>query len=374
MPMSLFVMACRNLARRPVRSLLTTVGVAVGVAAALSLMHLAWGFERAVAGGYQARGTDLIVGRVTSQRPMTTPFPAGMARELERLPDVQATAGILGDLLTIEDRTAVVVLGWESGTFLWEHLQLLTGRWPERNERCVVLGSIAAEMLDKRLGDRLRIDTADFRVAGIYASPAIIESGAVLMPLAQLQALGGREGLVSLIGLRLRPDADQQSAERIRQTVKAKFPGFSAATGSEAVQRNVAVQASKAVSVAVSLVALALSAVGVVNTMLMSVLERIREIALLLAVGWRRARVIRLILIEAVVLTVAGGVLGTGLGAAILWTLSWTDWFRGKTDTSLDVPTVALVLAATVVVGVVSGCYPAWMGARMEPSDGLRHE
>lgn len=356
------------------RSALTAAGVAVAVAAGVALVHLAWGFERAVAGGYQARGADLIVGRVTSQRPLTTPFPEGMAIELQQMPEVAETAGMLGDLLTIEEQSAVAVLGWQARSFLWSHLDLMSGAWPEGNRREVALGSVAAELLNKRVGDTVHIETSDFRVTAVFASPAVLENGAVVMPLTQIQELGGRDGLVSLIAVRLRPGVGASAIQQMQADVRTRFPGFSAATGSEAVQRNIAVQAGKAVSLAVSVVALALSTLAVVNTMIMSVFERTREVALLLAVGWRRSRVMRLIVTEAGLLTGGGGLLGCAFGVAILHVLARLDWFRSKVDTTLSIPTLVGMLVAAMTIGVLSGTYAAWSSTRRLPAEGLRYE
>jgi putative ABC transport system permease protein len=373
--MSFFAVALKNLLRRRLRSLLTVAGVAAAVAAVIVLVTLAWGFERTWLGAFRARGADLLVGRASSRRPVPSPFPARVSADLVKLPEVEEAAGMLSDIVTIEDTPAMLVFGWEPGSFLWDHLRLVRGRWPAGGgERTVALGLVASQVLGKRVGDTVQIDTTGFVVCGIFASDSMWESGTVLMSLQQLQAVSGCEGLVNIINVKLKPDAYPSAAERLRRVVSQRFPGFSVYTADEAVQRNVGLQAAKALTLAISLVTLVVGMVGVTNTMVMSVSERLPEIAVLLAIGWRRARIVRLILVESLVITVAGSAVGTLAGLQGLRALQWGSWFRGRIDVTVSLPLLAAVVAGALALGVAAGLYPAWIGARMQPVDGLRHE
>lgn len=374
-PLSFLDVAWKNLLRRPSRSLLTIASVAAAVAAVIALMTVASGFERTWTSAYAARDIDLIVGRLTARRPVPTPFSGRLAADLRKFQDVEEAAGTLTDLVGVEDAPAMVVSGWEADSFLWRHLRLVQGRWPPSgSERAVALGVVAAEILGKSVGDRVQVDTFDFTVCGIFTSPALSENGTVLMTLSEFQAISGRDDLVSSINVKLKSPTTADAAERVRAAVRERFPGFSVFTVGEIVQNNLALQAGKAVSLAVSLITLAVGTVGVMNTMLMSVFERLHEIAVLLAMGWRRRRIVRLILLESLMLSFAGNVVGTLVGVGALRALQSASWFRGKIDATVDAPLLVGVLIATLVLGVAAGLYPAWVGARMRPADGLRYE
>jgi putative ABC transport system permease protein len=368
-------MAFRNVLRRPGRSFLTVVGVAIGIAAVVTLASLAWGFERSWANAYYARGADLLVGKITTRRPLPTPFPAAVGLQLGGLPQVQESTGVLTDLISIEDAPTVITLGWEPGSFLWSHLTLLEGRWPANSdERTVALGAVAADILQKSLGDTVQIEESEYRVCGRFSSQALSENGAVLMTLRQLQEVTGREGLVNFVMLKFKPGAGPEVAEQVRAHVRDRLGGFGAYTAGEVVDRNIGIQVAKAMSLATSLVALIVGAVGITNTVLMSVIDRLHEIALLLAVGWRRSRIVRMILIESVFLSLIGRLVGILMGVLALRALQLAPWFRGKIETEPTMVLMFAALLASLVLGALGGVYPAWRGARVAIVSELHHE
>jgi putative ABC transport system permease protein len=373
--MSFIALVLKNILRRPGRSLLTATGVAIGIAAVITLVSLAWGFERSWADAYNARGADLMVGKFTTRRPLPSPFPAAVSSELKKFPQVEEAVGVLTDLISIEDAPALIVIGWEPNSSLWGHLTLLEGRWPANDtERTIALGTVAAEMLQKSLGDTVQIEASQYKVCGRFVSQALTEDGAVLMSLHQLQEVTGRQGLVNFITLKLKQGAGQEAADQVRALVRTRLAGFGAYTSGEVVQRNVAVQAAKAMSMATSLVALAIGVVGIMNTVLMSVIERLHEIAVLLAVGWRRARILKMILIESILISFVGGLAGMVLGYLALRALQLAPWFRGKIATD---PGAILLVSAVLIsaaIGALGGFYPAWRGARIPVIEGLHHE
>jgi putative ABC transport system permease protein len=373
--MSFFTLILKNLLRRPLRSVLTIVGIAVGIGAVVALTSLAWGFERSLAGAYEARGTDLIVTKSATGSALPAPFRADIRAQIEALPHVKDAPAALGEILSIEDLPAVVVLGWEPGVYLWDHLKLERGRWPDATTRHVVaLGSIAAEMLGKSIGDSIQIETTTCTVGGIFNSSALAENGAVLMPLAGLQEIVDRPGMVNFFNARIQPGTTEAQVEELRALIKARFPGFNAFSASQVAQANSGIQIAKAMSLATSLIALIVGTVGIMNTILMSVFERLQEIGVLLALGWRRMRILRMILIESLVLSLAGGVLGSVLGVVVLRALQASPWIRGKLEGQVAPSLIGVALLIALGLGALGGLYPAWIGSRMSPVTALRHE
>lgn len=374
--MTLLHLALQNLWRRPARSVLTVVAIAIGIAAIVSLTSIAWGFEASWQRANDARGTDLIVTRRASENALPAPFRAeAVQAPLAALPEVDQVAGLLSEMLGVDEAPPMFVFGWAHGSFLWDHLVLREGRWPRDDEEpAVALGALAAELLHKKAGDSLAIEGTRYRVVGVFQSPALVENGAVLMTLVQAQRLNDKPGKVNILNVKLKPGAGEAGATRVRDAVQAALPGFSAITSGQLVQQNALVRITKAMSAATILVAGLVGALGVFNTMLMSVSERTREIGVLLAIGWQPGRVIRLVLIESAALAGAGGVLGVLLGVAGVTALEHHALLRGKIDGLFTGGLFAAALGLALGLGLLGGLQPAWRASRLAPAAALRHE
>lgn len=373
--MSVYAIVLKNLVRRPIRSLLTVTGIAIGIGAVVALTSIAWGFEQAWVGIYAARGTDLIVTRAGSLNPVPAAFPEEATEDLRALPHVVQASDVLSDVVSIEDVPIVLVFAWESDTFLWDHLHLVSGHWPvDDEEAAVVLGTVAADVLGKTVGSPIRIQTTTFTVSGVFESASLAENGAVVMTLPRLQRVTGQPGKVNFVNLRLAPDTTADDIASLRRSITSRWPGFRVFPAGEVGEYNAALQMVKAMSWATSAIALAVGAMGVMNTVLMSVFERVGEIGILLAVGWRRRRIVLMILYESISLSLTGGVLGFVAGVAVVELLEATPLLEGKIEGESGVLLFGLALAIAIGLGVMGGLYPAYRGSRMRPSDALRHE
>ncbi|MFA6202208.1 MAG: ABC transporter permease [Gallionella sp.] len=375
--MNLFRFALDNLYRRPARSGLTVSAISLGIAAVVALTSIAWGFEASWQKANDARGTDLIVTRIASQNSMPSPFLAAKVQDaLGRLPHVKEVVGLLSEMLTVsEEAPPAFVFGWVYGSYLWDHLRLIDGRWPaDSDETVVMVGSLASEILHRKTGDQVEIEGQVFKVAGIFESSAVVENGAVIMTLNRAQALTDKPGKVNFLNIKLDAGASEADLASIKEQVKKTMPGFLAITSGELVGNNAIVRISKAMSNATILIATLVGALVVFNTMLMSINERTREIGILLALGWQRATIIKLVFTEATLLSLLGGLLGILLGAGLAVGLEHLELMRGKIDAIFSIPFLFAVLGLSVLLGVFGGLYPALKASRLLPSAALRHE
>jgi putative ABC transport system permease protein len=374
--MTYWGLALNNLGRRPLRTALTLSAIAIGIAAIVSLTSIAWGFEASWQRANDARGTDLIVTRLSSENTLPAAFSAASVQaRIATLPHVSQVAGLLSELLSVGAAQPMFVFGWEHGSFLWDHLKLREGRWPrDAEERAVALGALASELVGKTVGDSVSIGSAEFRVTGIYQSSALVENGALLMTLSQAQRLNDKAGKVNVLNIKLDESAVETDANAIRDEVRRSMPGFAAVTSGELVQQNAIVRIAKAMSAATILIAGLVGALGVLNTMLMSVSERTQEIGVLLALGWRRRAVTLLILMESIVVSAAGGVAGIALAVLGVWALEHMALLRSKIEGIFTPGLILSAIGLSIAFGVVGGLYPAIRAARMSPSAALRHE
>lgn len=375
--MTLIEFALHNVRQRPARSLLTAMAVALGVAAAVALTGIAWGFEASWQKANDARGTDLIVTRLASTNAMPSPFRAEpLQGELRGYPKVRDVVGLLSEMLSVDaGAPPVFVFGWTHGSYLWQHLKLIDGRWPANaDEPAVVVGVVTAELLHKKVGDVLDIEGRRMPVVGVFESSAAIENGAVLMTLDQAQLTTDKPGKVNVLNVKLDVDATPADIDAIKARIRERAPGFIAITSGELVGQNTVVRIAKAMSNATTLIAGLVGVLIVFNTMLMSVNERTREIGVLLALGWHRRTVIQLVCGEAALLTLAGGIAGVLVGVGLTWQLEHLDLLRGKIDANFPASFLFTMPILAMLVGVVGGLFPALKASRLTPSHALRQE
>ena len=117
-----------------------------------------------------------------------------------------------------------------------------------------------------------------------------------------------------------------------------------------------------------SLLAITVGILGVMNTMLMTVFERTHEIGILLAVGWKRSRIVSMVLCESALLGLLGGFVGVALGVLGIWLLEQTTAVRSLLEPNLSPKLMGVSIAIAVVVGVISGVYPGWRSSRLSPT------
>ena len=372
--MTFFTVVTRGLMRRPVRTGLTIVGIAIGIAAVVALVGISRGFETSWETGMKSRGTDIVV---SSMRHALTPkpFDATVVDRIAPLPHVAETCALLVDLIGVEKAEMMIVSARQWGGFSWKNLKILPndgGRLPnDAAERAVVLGKTAAEVLEKRVGDTLQLETEELTVVGIVDGGAVVENGSVILSLPLFQEITGNQGRINVIDLRATPGTTRDELTRLCEQINAVVPESRAVIAGEHIRDSQAYRMISAMSWGTSLLAVLVGVLGVMNTMLMTVLERTQEICVLLAIGWKRSRIVRMILWESALLGFLGGVGGALIGLVGVKLLVTTPAIRGMLEPELSPQLLVMAVAIAVVVGVFSGLYPAWRSSRFTPSHAL---
>lgn len=370
--MTLLTIVVRGLVRRPVRTSLTLLGIAIGIAAVVALVGISRGFNKSWETGMKARGTDVVVSNMgTSLTPK--PFDASVRDRIAHLPNVASTCSILVDLMGVERAQLMMVSAREWGGFSWDNLKVIEGRMPhDAKEQAVVLGRTAADILQKRVGDPIQLDTEELTVVGIVDGNAWVENSAVILSLPVFQEITGNQGKINIIDVRATPPVSSKEVEGLCQQINKLVPEGRAIPAGEHIGNSQAYRMVKAMSWGTSLLAVLVGVLGVMNTMLMTVFERTQEICVLLALGWKRGRIVRMVLWESALLGLLGGVAGVLLGAAGVKILAATPAIRGLLEPDVNANLLATSVAIAVGVGVLSGLYPAWRSSRLTPSRALQ--
>ncbi len=167
---------------------------------------------------------------------------------------------------------------------------------------------------------------------------------------------------------------DPKQAEMMVERINTEFPGINASLASDFANQMPDMKNSGGMISAISLVAMLVGGVGVLNAMLMSVFERTREIGVLRALGWRRRNVLGLILREAIMLGFLGGCAGVLIAFGLGYLLMKVPMMGNALEPVWSVQIFVRAFTVALALGVVGGLYPAFRATRLQPIEALRYE
>ena len=298
---------------------------------------------------------------------------------IARLQDVREVAGVAtarGALFHITragGNPYFLLLGVEALDMADSGPKLIEGRYFDAGASDeIVLGLGAANSLNVGLGEKVTLDDFDFTVVGIYSSEVLWEESGALAPLSTVQGIANRQDVVSIIHITVQPGT---SVTHVADRIEAEVPGVvSIVTAGDIGQVDSGYQLIDAANIAISGLAIVIGGIGVMNTMVMSIFERTREIGVLRAVGWSGARVVRMILIEALLLCMGAVVVGSVLGVLASRLVLGVPGVAGLLEPRYDPNVFGQALIIAITVAIIGAIYPAIRAVRLTPMEALRYE
>lgn len=369
--MNLAGLALRNLLRRRTRTSLSILGIALAVGSALALVALSYSIQDSTRQSLDEHGADLAV----TQRGAPDIFGGFLAEEMEtQIAAVPGVARVTGELVLFapsENERHVLASGWRDTSSFWQRIPMRDGRLPAAGENNVVLlGDALAEATGKAIGDEIEIFGLAFKIIGITNYVSVVNRSLVIMPLSDLQDATYRRGQITIFHVTLRAGLSRAEVDRIRNDI-AGLGKLSVSMTSEVLQKDRNFQTLNAISFVISIIAIAMAVMNVLNTLLMTVQERTREIGIVAAIGWNDRLIMSSIVIEGLVMCAAGCVVGVLLGYAASFSFRAVptigDYIQFRPSLGLIIPTVA----AAFVLCTIGALYPAWRAVRMRPAEAL---
>jgi putative ABC transport system permease protein len=376
--MRFMTLVFKNVGRRPLRSLLTVCGLATAVAAVVALVGIAEGFVRSFRDVYEGHGVDLVVSRRGAADRLSSAMDEGYVRRIQQLEGVADASGFLLETLSLEEKGiyGVPTIGLHPDSRFLQDYRIPQGRnLVEKDGKAVLLGSQLVPRLEAGVGDPLVFFEGEaFQVVGVFESYSTWENGSLVIPLQQLQRLTDRPGQVTFVNVMLDGPPTQDNLERVMESIEALDERLSAMPTEDFVKTDARIRMAGAMAWMTSTIALLIGAIGMLNTMMTSVFERTREIGILRALGWKQSRVVRMILGEATLLSIGGAALGISGGTILTWWMSRLPAAAGTISPSIGAGVMGQGLAIAIVIGLVGAAYPAYRGARLLPTEALRHD
>jgi putative ABC transport system permease protein len=374
----------KNLWRRKIRSILTGTSMAIAVCAVISMLGMAEGYEKSFAALYEARGTDLVIIRAGITQRIASFIDEGLADRVGQIPGVRAVEGTLIDMLSFpkEGLDGVYLFGLTPDSVLMDESKMKQGRrLTDRDRRKVMMGALLARNLNKKLGDTVEIEGEPFEIVAIYNSYNMLENNGAVVSLHELQELMGQQRKVTTFLILLedaykRPDKVEEVREQI-EALRSSTGGtlnLAVQTTRDHVKTNFETQILKGLAWVSSMIAMIIGFVSMLNTMMMSITERIREIATFRALGWRKLRIMRMIFLEALVLSGVGAGLGVMLAIPLMEVLGTFSVTSTMVVSSLSPGIIGQGVGMGMLAGLLGAIYPAWIAANLSPATALRHE
>jgi putative ABC transport system permease protein len=407
-PFVTILVAFRAVLRNKMRSFLTTLGIIIGVAAVIAMMAIGAGARSQVEAAFAAMGTNLLIvmpgsttsggsfGGFGSMPTLTWDDLAAIRNEVPTVkhaaPQLRSNQSIVSD----EMNWTTSIIGTSPEYFDVRSYTMASGSaWTQADvdagSKVVILGQTVVERLFGKtanpVGQTVRIGKTPFSVVGVAGKKGQSPGGqdyddTAFIPFTTFaQRIQGGLGKYlngSIFVQATGPQTTNRALEDVKALLRDRHHIATGADDDFSI-RNLAEVASAqqqgtetmtTLLASVALVSLIVGGIGIMNIMLVSVTERTREIGLRMAIGAKPKSVLVQFLVEALVLSIAGGLLGVALGVGA------ATWIAGKyrwpMQIQIDVITVSVVFSA--LVGLVFGIYPAWRASRLDPIDALRYE
>lgn len=400
--MNYFKMAYRNLGRHRRRTVFTGLALAMGTAL---LMFVAAFFQgemrsslettlRLNSGHLQVRAANYDPDKLSVAWEYLIENPQQVVAQIEALDQVQTATPRLfaSGIVSVQDDSAgVQIMGVDPASEANDPYVIVDGQFVTADDRDgIVIGYPLAETLGLGVGDQLNllVNTSDgtvdeqlFTVRGIFSTgTTAYDKGVVFLPLAKAQAFSGAGDHASLIFVLLK---DREQADFVAKAIPSQ--NFQVKTWKQLNELLVLLNDFSNVILSVMyLIILSITAIVIVVTLLMSVLERTREIGILTAIGMKGRQVVALFLAEASLLALGGITVGTLAGWAVSAYFGKVGIYFGdlglssnelivqdRIYTILPLDSAILLIALAFVITLVFSLYPAWMASRMEPVEAL---
>jgi ABC-type lipoprotein release transport system permease subunit len=354
--------------RRKFRTLMFIVAICVVLTGMQVLLGITNGLDTQIESQFRRDQIDIVALEANTVMVFNSTVPEETWRAVSGEPGLRRVYGASLALVSTPKFPMLIIFGIEPDRFV--HYRILEGRHPQA-EGEVSVGKNLRKEFGATLGSAIEIFRKELTVVGFHESGIETEDSAVLMTLHGAQALTGKEGSVSTLALQLEPGVE---AGEVIARLEKQYPQLTFTLAQDYTKTQQNIQFIKGVGIGLGVLSVVGGSIIVLIFSLIIVQERIREIAILRAVGWRRSRVMRVILGETMLLAFLGALLSLGVSSLILYIMSQTPQITSMLPVQFTWNSVFITFAVTVVLGFGGGFASAWRASALNPLEAIGRE
>jgi putative ABC transport system permease protein len=369
--MSFLKFIIKNPFRRKNSAILAIVGICIGIIVIVALGGITDGLVSTFEDTIHAGGADFSISGKESGNSAygTNTIDANWTDKIANVSGVSEAFPIYVILTSVGDDFMNTLIGIDPNGTALADISITDGRMFKNNASEVILGKIYADDNNLSVGDTLRVNGEDFDVVGIFETGDTNTAGGVLTSIEKVAEINDDSDSVSNIYVKVDKGADaQEVADRIDSMYGDNITTVSSVMEME--QMGSMLNMLKASSWGISLLAIVVGGLGIINTMLMSVFERTREIGVLKAVGWSNRKILTMIVGESLVITILSAIIGSIIGVALCMLLGPMMGLNPL----FTADTFVQAFGIAIIVGIIGGLYPAIKAIKLPPTEALRYE
>ena len=390
----------KNPFRNKTRTALSVLGIAIGIATIVALGLITDGLDESIQTTLNSGGAEITVTGAIDSEANTKDINTSYLDTLANISGVNETAGLLRiqeinlkEMMNGE-RTSITAYGIDKDKLDLVGIEDVNGSLFEENSSEAIMGKSFAETRNKTIGDTITIQGHEFKIVGEFETGSLLSDNSLYVSKEKLQEITGKDHLTQILIKTNENVNDTKIADEIEDKYGEDLLTF---TTEEQVQMMSQITSIlDLVTYAISALAIIIGGIGIINTMIMAVYERTKEIGVLRAVGWKSRRILMMIIGETLVLRAVGWksrrilmmIIGETL---VLTTLSAiVGIIGGITISEIGIrlignannafalayhpETFITAFAVAIIVGVLGGIYPAYKASKLAPTEALRYE
>lgn len=367
-------MILRSILRNKLRTSITIMGAAVGIAIFVSLTSVSNGFKEQIEDIMNYNKIDLVIQSKGSATPYGSRISMTDYNEISSMKEVESVSGVVMGPINSSWNPYQLIIGLPSKGLFTDRIGILEGRMLEENKKEIVIGEKIVLSTGFNVGNKIVLSNSEvYNIVGIYKSMSNILNGAIIFDINDAKRLLRKDDSINMIFIRLREGFSQKE---VVDKINSLFPHLYAERTGNFVGQLRLIKVINMSSNIVSFIALIASCLVIMNTLLISISERTKEIGILMAIGWSKLMIMKIVVFESLLICFLGGIIGTIAGFLLLSLVSYFNpeglgwWISASNFFIVFFKSILLAL----LLGFISALYPAFVASKFMPAEALRYE